>query len=300
MKLTWTKEDRNLRGPGTYEKYNAFAKLYKKRYSRLLGLQLLILLAITLTDTVDNAINSKTPVFAFITLTLILAFGVFQLLQYRANYMNKWQLARFVAESTLTEAWLFFFKFPEYSGASARAAFVQRTQAIRDNLRMPVPLTLETVPGSQAILENEFPNWMTSGQTMNDEERIRFYLKERIDDQIRYYTNRMVSNSRLADLFFYTSSAFNISGVLLTVLALTVLPDFNYVPLFSMLAASMLSWMQTKQYEEILSKSTVAASELERVKNHLSVEPIPSGFVLERLILDTEKLISREHKAYRK
>lgn len=309
-KITWNDWDRELKGPAAYEIYNAAAKRHKKRYHWILVSQLITLLLISLLSSIPQPdILGSKPV-QYSTLFLILFFMSLMILQYRANHMIKWQKSRFMAESCLSEAWFFSFGVRPYATAldQAKKDFLERIKHIKTELEMPQGLKLifstapreaPSLPGD--LLQNEFPEWVMTMRNKTNPEKIVFYKEKRINDQLKYYRRRAESNASKSETYFMAGLGLNILGAFLAILSIGgTLPSYTYIALFTTLSAAFVSWTQTKQYEEVSAKSYVAVGELQQIMNELDlIKPTDVFDIIERKVLEAEKLISREHKVKR-
>lgn len=310
-KIRWSDWDRELKGPATYERFNAVAKLNKSYYHWILRLQLLVLLIISLLSSIPNQEIQSSKIIQYLTLTFIITFMALMILQYRSNHMVKWQKARFLAESTLSEAWFFLFGFDIYKGGldKAKEAFIQRIKVMKTELRMPdvnvIFSKVDTNGQSNIIaddvLENDTPQWVQDNYNKSIFDKIVFYRDKRINDQLKYYKRRAEKNLFNSEVYFYMGLVLNIVGAVLAIMSIGgTVPSYTYIALFTTLSASFVSWTQTKQYEEISTKSSVAVEELLEIKNELSLFTANTDVgIVEKKVFEAEKLISREHKVKR-
>jgi hypothetical protein len=303
-KLKWNDWDRKLKGPSTYEKYNAIAKLSKANYHWILRFQLLTLLAISIMSSIPDPSIQSSKLIQYVILFLIIAYMTILIIQYRSNHMPKWQKARFVAESTLSESWFFLFGIDIYNDGieDAKIAFLNRIKTIKQELHLPeINIVFNVSPETNNLLESEYPTWIIENYSRPLNEKIQFYIKNRIDDQLSYYRRRSSQNSSYSELYFYLGLILNVIGIGLAIMSIGgTLPTYTYIALFTTLSAAFVSWTQTKQYEEISTKSSIAVEELEAIKNELSIlNDNPRASATERKIFEAEKLISREHKVKR-
>ena len=127
-------------------------------------------------------------------------------------------------------------------------------------------------------------------------------MTNRIQNQIVYYSKRAKKNARNSEIYFYAGLLLNVAGIILAILSIGgTLPTYTYIALFTTLSAAFVSWTQTKQYEEISTKSSVAIDELTLVKEELSIlkDHAENEALIKNKVYEAEKLISREHKVKR-
>ncbi|QEC44483.1 SLATT domain-containing protein [Pseudobacter ginsenosidimutans] len=302
--IKWNDWDRELKGPATYEKYNALAKLHKQYYHNILKSQLITLLVISLLSSIPDPDIQGMKLIQYLILFLIIFYMCLMIMQFRSNYMPKWQKSRFLAESTLSEAWFFAFGFDIYENAEqAKEAFLKRIKYIKAELKMPeIGIVFDTqVESIRSVLNNEFSAWIIDTQSKSMQDKIDFYITNRVENQIKYYSRRAELNSRNSTLYFYTGLVFNVIGITLAILSIGgSVPAYTYIALFTTLSAAFLSWTQTKQHEEVSIKSSVAIDELSSAKDELLILKDTNNLTRVRSkIYEIEKLISREHKVKR-
>ncbi|KGT08094.1 hypothetical protein NV63_18495 [Elizabethkingia anophelis] len=126
------------------------------------------------------------------------------------------------------------------------------------------------------------------------EDRKKYYLKERIVDQIKWYTGKAKINTNKYLLCFI--------GIILcqflafgSIVYLINHPASNYnlVGLFSALSASGFTWIQLKKYQENKEAYNTAAFELVAIRDNASRSFSEEEF--SKYVLDSENAMSREH-----
>ncbi|MFA7687802.1 MAG: DUF4231 domain-containing protein [Moheibacter sp.] len=300
-KINWNDWDRQLRGPSSYERYNALAKIYKKLYYNILRAQLIVLLLISLLSSIPSPTIQSLKFTQYAILVLIIVYMCILIIQYRSNYMPKWQKSRFMAESCLSEAWFFMFGFDIYNGeiSAIKSVFLNQIKKIKTELKVP---EMKVVFNPEEALQNEFPEWVVSNRSKDLSHKMDFYLSNRIQNQIDYYSRRTDKNTRSSEMYFYSGLLLNVVGIVLAILSIGgTVPTYTYIALFTTLSAAFVSWTQSKQYEEISAKSSVAIDELNLVKEELILLKSNNDNVsaVKSKVYEAEKLISREHKVKR-
>ena len=125
-------------------------------------------------------------------------------------------------------------------------------------------------------------------------ERKQYYIKNRIEDQKTWYSDKAQYNIDKYNCWFktiITSQILSIIGVI--ILIKDPLNSWNIVGLFTTISASGLSWLQVKQHQELKQAYTTAAQELNFILS-LSDE-IDTENAFSKFVLDSENAISREH-----
>jgi len=227
--------------------------------------------------------------FAIISISvLVLAILIYQ--QHR-NYMKGWQNARFMAESVLSNAWLFAFKIGNYDKDEkcATRAFLDSVTTIEKEVELKSFLEIytSTLP--------EVADWMTEQFCQfSIQHKKSFYIENRLDDQIRWYTRKSLYNRRNSTFWFVASLILLVMGILLSILV--PLYQFSVMGFISTIAAAILTWRQTKRFDELKITYAVAAKELNSLKTRFELEKDKEDIM--KFVEEAEKSISREHKLW--
>jgi len=290
-----TEFDRELFGPDSYECFNNLSKLCQKRYLRNVGLQLILLLLISIIATIPELNAPIEKLKHFFQLTLIISVLILMILQFKSNYMDGWQKTRFLAESILSQSWLLLFKVNKYEDElnNAILVFQDSVKSMKSEINLTDYLKLSTT----ISVDNDKPEWIIENFALTNSEKIKFYIKHRLNDQEKYYYKKTKYNTRKGEVFFWLGIMSMGIGAVLTILTIMdVIPNFAYLGLFTTLSAAIFSWKQTKRFEELSSTYSVAIDELKDFKNKLLLNP--SKDRTKEIIYDVEKSISREHKLW--
>ena len=230
--------DRKLVGPDSYEYYNDLSKLCQSRYLKILGAQLLILLGISLIASIPELCVSFEKTKHVIELSLIVTVLILMIIQFKSNYMDGWQKSRFLAESILSQSWLFLFKIDNYNKDynSAVSIFIDRINEMKSEINVTDYLKFVSVISS----DNDQPNWISENFNKNISEKRNYYITERINDQEKYYYKKTLYNRRNSEKYFWFGiSSMGIGAFLTTLTIMDVIPNFSYLGLFTTLSAAL-------------------------------------------------------------
>ncbi len=293
-----TEFDRELVGPDSYECFNNLSKLCQKRYLSIVGWQLILLLLISLIASIpviDANCGQYEKVKHFIQLLLIFIVLILMIRQFRSNYMDGWQKTRFLAESILSQSWLLFFKIDKYDNSlnNSLQIFHDRIKSMKSEINITNYLRFL----SPVSIDNDKPKWVADNFNLTNDEKIEYYIKNRLNDQELYYYKKTLYNTKKGERFFWFGLCSMGLGAILTVLTIMdLVPNFSYLGLFTTLAAAVFSWKQTKRFEELSSTYSVAIDELKDFKKKLLLSPTENR--TKEIVYDVEKAISREHKMW--
>lgn len=126
------------------------------------------------------------------------------------------------------------------------------------------------------------------------ETKKEFYIKHRLDDQINWYTKKSEFNMKQSSLWFAFSLILLIVGIIVTLFI--SLNQFSILGFLSTMTAAILTWRQTKRFDELKVTYAVAAKELHSLKAKFELEKDEPDIL--KFVEEAEKSISREHKLW--
>lgn len=296
MKKKIINYERELKGPDSYEHFNNISKVCQYRYLRLIKLQIIFLSIIAFISTIPKVVHLYEIIKLVVLLVLIILVLILMIIQYKENYMAGWQKARFLGESVISECWLLVFKYAYYNlddYTKALSIFHSRIKEMKREVNIKDFLCFAKVTHN----DNDNPDWMRGYFDKDIKLKKDYYVKYRIEDQIKWYTNKASYNTRKSNLFFGFGLLCMSIGIILTILVLAnLIPNLSYLGLFTTMSASIFSWKQTKRFEELKTTYSVATDELSDFKK--AILNTGSENDLKNVIFNTEKAISREHKIW--
>jgi hypothetical protein len=283
--------DRELNGPHAYDKFNKISKLCQNRYLNLIRIQSCILITIALVSSFSLVSIDIEQLARYVIITLsVITLGLL-IFQQAKNYMKGWQNARFIAESVLTNGWLFGFKIGIYNTIEkdARNHFIDTIDKIEKEVELKNFLSM------YSSSEPSISTWML--KIFNDQSidsKKQFYIKYRLDDQIEWYTKKAKFNMTKSNTWFILSIGLLLTGIVLTLFI--TLFEFSVLGLLSTITTAILTWRQTKRFDELKVTYAVAAKELHSLKAKFELEKDETDIL--KFVEEAEKSISREHKLW--
>lgn len=288
--------ERQLIGPDSYQYFNTISELCQSYYIKLIRAQLLILFLIAVISTLPVLCDSLEKIKLIIYLVLMTLVLLLMIIDFANNYMDGWQKSRFLAESILTNCWLLIFKCGIYNCnkyEEAMSEFHNRIKFLKKEININKFLSYTEVINQ----DNDSPAWIYANFNANIKEKKQFYIDNRIQEQINWYNQKAKSNKNNSSFYFILGLISLSIGIILTVLVLAkLIPNFSYLGLFTTLTASLFSWKQTRRFDELKTTYSVTANELCHFKNIIEIEQNESE--IQKIVLDTENSISREHKLW--
>jgi hypothetical protein len=283
--------DRGLQGPHAYDRFNYISKICQTRYLNLIKAQSSMLILISLLSSFSVAAAECEQWLRYTLVALyVIILGII-IFQQSKNYMQGWQNARFIAESVLSHSWLFSFKIGIYNSneKAATTSFIDSVDKIEKEVELK---------NFYSIYSSQLPpiaDWMQ--KLFNDTSianKKAFYIKHRLDDQINWYNKKSQFNMNQAGFWFGFSLVLLLAGIILTLVI--QLSQFSVLGFLSTITAAILTWRQTKRFDELRVTYAVAANELHSLKAKFQLESDEPDIL--KFVEEAEKSISREHKLW--
>jgi hypothetical protein len=207
---------------------------------------------------------------------------------------RRWYDGRAAAESLKTLAWRYSVKGEPFGSGledqSADDLFFRRTQEVLRGLRS-VALSvgdhapaLQITPQMRALRQTDF------------EGRADAYNRERVQDQRSWYERKSRRNTRRATVWTAILVLLEFSGLVLVALEVSGILEVEVVAIVAVLGASLVAWIETRQFRQIAEAYFVASHELDVIRADIGRQDESSwgGFVDK-----AEEAISREHTLWR-
>ena len=292
------KFDRELIGPDTYEFFNKLSKYCQNRYLSLLKWQLYLFIAIAIISIIpplENITIISEEIQQGFLLVIIIVALILMILQYRYNYMEGWQKSRYLAESTLSQAWLALLNIDEYNThyGVALSIFHKRIKEMRNEIDLSKFYSLiDTIEN-----DKDEPAWIKNNFEKKINEKKKYYIENRLRDQINWYNKKVRLNSKKSSNCYTTGLITMSIGAVLTIMILSdLIPNLSYLGLFTTIAASLFSWKQTNRFDELKTTYSVTVEELKDFEKQLL--NVSEEKEIKNIISDIEMAISREHKLW--
>jgi hypothetical protein len=203
---------------------------------------------------------------------------------------KQWYSGRAVAESIKTITWRYVCRAEPFQGEDhlARNDFKNRIGEIIKQNRDISKLLTKFLDG------NQITPVMQEIRNKTLEERRLIYLNERITDQLTWYAKKASANRNKSRNFFASLIAVNFIAVIFAILRIKF-TDVSYWPtdIIVAVAASLLSWMQTKRFSELASSYALAAHEISLMREQVNLQDNDMKFSV--FVGDAENAFSREH-----
>ena len=274
--------------PGLYQAANADSLKAQHAYFNTLGffLILLILGAITsLFSKLSSILNLGT---AFFLLCSLLLSG---LLAWK-RFDRTWYSARAVAESVKTRTWRYMMRCEPYEVSNDNQADEYFLTDLNDILSNNREVTKELCDESAS--KDAISSRMKQVRDLPVEERLSFYLINRVSEQGKWYHCKARINKKKGNHWFFAVVGLNTIAILCALLQI-LFSGWTYLPteVLTVAAASAVSWLQSKRFSDLSTSYALTSHEINIIRARGSM--INSNIDLSLYVRDTENAFSREH-----
>jgi hypothetical protein len=234
----------------------------------------------------------------FSTVLMLFVLGVIlRLYEASAQLDRRWYAYRAVAESIKTLSWRYSTGAGEFplGDPEAERGLRERLSEVESHSRFQAyPETLSK------DVDASIPSSMTQLRAKPWSQRREIYLRERVDDQIRWYQSKAQKNDRRNKTLSSAGVGLQVTGILLAIALLAERAEatlgIEFVAFVAVLVSSLIAWSQARQYSELVEPYQNARIELDNLKAEIGVSSSESQFL--ELVTQTELAISREHTSW--
>ncbi|HIF9455031.1 TPA: DUF4231 domain-containing protein [Photobacterium damselae] len=279
----------NLTYPSLYKVADAASLSAQKLHLRLTISHALLLIigtamAIKSLPTKEYSLFIAFVFFAALGLSIFL--GVMR-------YEKRWYNGRAVAESIKTSTW-------RYSMRAAPFENAESVHIIKSEFRNLLNSILRTnrelgdYIGEHQDTNDQITNEMDQVRALSVEERKRYYIKHRVDEQRLWYATKASYNKKMQRVWF-TAIVIAQASAITCVLARIAYPNWTHWPTDTLvlIASFCISWTQLKKFNELSSAYSLTAQEIGIIKGQS--DSILTEEDLSEFVNSAELAFSREH-----
>lgn len=282
--------------PDNYFMYDESAISAQRNHFRLIQFELILLVVVAILSLIVNLFQNETiSTIIFSVIFIIFLIGIIIPAQYsKRQFGRKWFEFRAVAESIKSLAWQYAMACGDfYEENGANKLFLQQIKQIKEIYQInPDPKQI-----SKGTL-NDIQQSMEEVRKKGWQEKRETYIKERIENQITWYTDKAKVNDEYSEKTDKIVIYLQIIGIIICIfLAYTHINGASALALTVTLIASIIGWSRSKQYAELVEPYQNAARELNEIRQEIELAKGETD--LQCLILEAEQAISREHTMWR-
>lgn len=281
--------------PDSYSSYDASTIIAQRDHFRLILFELSSAVVISILSLII-AISQQDTIsrIGFLIISFLFLIGIIrQLLATKKEFEKKWFAFRAVAESIKSLAWQYGMACGNFSESNLDACklFLQRIKRIKEIFQINPDTETISIESS-----NDLKQSMLEVRKLGWQDKRNIYIKERLEDQIKWYTNKAKINKKKSDLYDWTIIILQIVGILICLVLLFIHPIVNGASALAFtvtLIVSIIGWSRSKQHAELVEPYLNAARELNDIRQEINLAGGEADFQI--LIEEAEQAISREH-----
>lgn len=236
---------------------------------------------------IDNSDLAIAAAFTFVV-SLFLTFFILN-----KNFENTWYNCRALAESIKTSTWKYMMRAEPYEDCdNVQIVNSEFRNLLKRLLKENSNISHEFV--GEASEREQITEKMEAVRSMSLEERKKFYLDHRIDEQRKWYSKKSVTNKKHRRVWYGILIALNMLALLFVLFRINS-PSFQYWPveIFVVLSGACLTWIQVKKFQELSSAYALTAHEIGTIRGE--IEKVDREEKLSDFVNDSENAFSREH-----
>ena len=272
--------------PALYQAASQLSDNAQSHFYRALRFHILLLAVASLI----SVANSPNPDLAIIQALVLLGALGCAIYLYLGRPDRHWYAGRAVAESIKTSTWRFVSRAEPYNNADEldNHNFGLKLKAIVEQNRDIAGLLTTHLDGLP------ISSVMRHLRSTTDLERLDYYRKFRIVDQLNWYAKKASFNRRMVNGYFIALLV-TLTGAIALSIAKVRYASIAYWPtdFFVTVAAGLLSWIQAKRFQELSASYALAAHEISLIRQQAGVAMTANE--LSEFVGDAENAFSREH-----
>jgi hypothetical protein len=260
-------------------------------YKRLVQVDLALVVAGALLGALAFLVpTSYAAYFAALAAIILLGSIVAKFVAKQRSDDKEWFDGRAVAESVKSLTWRYMMRLEPFDDDdTSDQKFIEELDAIRE-----ARSGLQYRVGSQDGNADQITPRMHEVRKLPVDERRDLYIKERLEDQAKWYAGKSEDNRRLANRLFWAALAAQFVALALAVWRVALpFAGLSLVGPLLALAAAFTAWTQLGRNDELRQSYALANQELLSIK--ALADKVGNEQDLAKLVSDGEGAISREH-----
>ncbi|MFC1621272.1 DUF4231 domain-containing protein [Candidatus Omnitrophota bacterium] len=209
------------------------------------------------------------------------------------EHQKGWYESRALAEAVKAESWKFRCACGYYLKDRSESDIILDFLKYLSKIRTELPST-NNVTGC-SIVGNEISHEMKNSRSLPLKERAILYKNSRIEEQIRWYSDKAKTTSNNYRNYFIGAVGCLLAGVTFAgARFLGHLNQFSFAGFLSAVTLTLFGWMQIRRYETLSIAYTKVVTELRAIAQALT-DTVQDDKDLDICVRDAELVISKEH-----
>ncbi len=277
----------NLEYPALYASANNGSIEAQNRFLRTVKLEYFLLFCVSVASATRemSAANSLIITLLLVVLAGLFVFKVFKRLD------QDWYRCRALAESVKTSTWRFSMRAHPFEDAD-------KIEIPKANFRNLLKHILRTNRHIAANLETPVMEQVTESMVeirkLPLDQRMDYYVKNRIDDQRKWYSKKSIANKSALNFWVLITILLYVAAAIALNLEPLGLPlvTLAFDPLI-VVVTSALGWLQMRRYGELMASYNLTAHEIGILRGNS--DSVTTEEELSDFINEAELAFSREH-----
>ena len=210
------------------------------------------------------------------------------------KFDDRWFQCRALAENIKSASW-FYMTGMLPNGLDIQASRIDLIDKI-DEIKRQFPVDpkhlIKYNVGNEIITSSMNAIW-----NLPIDQKIDIYRRERLENQINWYTGKARSNLSWETPWFWSIFVIEFIGVAYSAFQIWSLFTLNIVGGLSALSAAGIAWIQLKRYSDLANSYAVAREDLIRISEARRGASTQDEFKL--MVSEVEAAISREHSMWK-
>jgi SMODS and SLOG-associating 2TM effector domain 3/SMODS and SLOG-associating 2TM effector domain 1 len=234
----------------------------------------------------------KDPIAAMISAVLfMITLGILVILKVKRPD-DLWYNGRAVAESVKTMAWRWSMRSEPYENTNDIAIISKQfIDELKDILHQN--RSISKYLQSDAGIQDPISETMQKIRDLPFEERLAIYTDQRINNQYKWYSNKSLFNRHRSMQWFWMSIVLHTVAIAMLLYRIKFPETALPIGVVSTAAGAVLTWSQSKKYNELNSSYSLATHEIVLIKGE--VFSVKTEKNLSEFVVSSETAFSREH-----
>ncbi|WP_421875492.1 DUF4231 domain-containing protein [Pacificispira sp.] len=277
----------SMQYPALYESASSGSDKSQRWFLWAIRSEYLLLFFISSISATRNHISNHELI---LTISILILSAIFVCKSFK-KLDQDWYRCRALAESIKTTTWRFSMRAHPFEDAEnidiPKAHF---RNLLKDILRTNKGITAKL----SALNQDQVTASMIILRNLNVKERLGFYVKNRIDDQRRWYIRKSAHNKKAMNIwillmtFIYFLAILSINSNFFGF----TFASYAFDPLI-VIITSLIGWIQIKRHSELTASYNLTAHEIGII--HGKAESVKTEMDLSDFVNEAELAFSREH-----
>jgi hypothetical protein len=206
------------------------------------------------------------------------------------KFDDRWFRCRAFAENLKSIIWRFVMTSP-IAADDAEAIYLSEVRELKK--RLPDLEKEFIVHGGSGDL---ITAWMRTTQALPISSKTALYRKDRLEDQITWYSEKASQNARSETRWFWFVFVVEFVAILCAAYQAWQLKEMNLVGGVASIGTAVIAWSQIKRFSDLDTSYAIAAGDLRSIGT--ARQKVETQVQLDLFVHEVETAVSREHSMW--